>query len=341
MSFHVLQEQRDTGGQGDGTIVVLEGAGGAARAEIAPGSGFNCFRWQVTTGGRTLDLLYADSNFLTGGKPTRSGIPILFPFPNRIRDGVFRWDGKRYQLPENGPGGKNAIHGFVCFRPWRVIASGADERSAWVTGEFRASVDAPETLSLWPTDYAIRITYGLIRHRLHLQAEIRNDGLVPLPFGLGFHPYFRIPAFGGEKPEDCEIEVPAGSFWELKDSLPTGARLPVAGTPLDLNRPRPFVDLKLDDLLTDIPDSHHGTLKVPRGIVHHGEGVQLVVRASHHFRETVVFTPPHRQAFCIEPYTCTTDAINLQQQGIDAGWRVLDPGQRSVGVEVKLAVDPL
>ena len=42
----------------------------------------------------------------------------------------------------------------------------------------------------------------------------------------------------------------------------------------------------------------------------------------------VVFTPPHRQAFCVEPYTCVTDAINLQQQGIDAGLIVLQPGQR-------------
>jgi aldose 1-epimerase len=28
----------------------------------------------------------------------------------------------------------------------------------------------------------------------------------------------------------------------------------------------------------------------------------------------------------MEPYTCVTDAINLQQRGIDAGWRVLQPG---------------
>ena len=31
-------------------------------------------------------------------KPTRSGFPILFPFPNRIRDGKFDWQGNTYQL---------------------------------------------------------------------------------------------------------------------------------------------------------------------------------------------------------------------------------------------------
>jgi aldose 1-epimerase len=50
------------------------------------------------------------------------------------------------------------------------------------------------------------------------------------------------------------------------------------------------------------------------------------------FREVVVFTPPHRQAFCIEPYTCTTDAVNLQARGIDAGWRVLPAGQHWDGI---------
>ena len=54
--------------------------------------------------------------------------------------------------------------------------------------------------------------------------------------------------------------------------------------------------------------------------------------ASPAFRELVAFTPPHRQAVCLEPYTCTTDAINLQQRGINAGLRVLAPGEQWAGV---------
>ena len=45
------------------------------------------------------------------------------------------------------------------------------------------------------------------------------------------------------------------------------------------------------------------------------------------FRELVLFTPGHRQAMCLEPYTCATDAINLHQRGVDAGWRVLPSGE--------------
>jgi aldose 1-epimerase len=45
------------------------------------------------------------------------------------------------------------------------------------------------------------------------------------------------------------------------------------------------------------------------------------------FRECVVYNPLHRQAICIEPYTCVPDCFRLAAQGVDAGLRVLGPGQ--------------
>ena len=62
-------------------------------------------------------LLYADPDCFGDGRPTRSGIPVLFPFPNRIRDGRFTWDGRTIELPLNDPTQKNAIHGFACRSP--------------------------------------------------------------------------------------------------------------------------------------------------------------------------------------------------------------------------------
>ena len=45
------------------------------------------------------------------------------------------------------------------------------------------------------------------------------------------------------------------------------------------------------------------------------------------FRECVVYTPPHREAICIEPYTCVPDSLQLERQGVNAGLRVLAPGE--------------
>jgi aldose 1-epimerase len=50
------------------------------------------------------------------------------------------------------------------------------------------------------------------------------------------------------------------------------------------------------------------------------------------FRELVLFTPAHRQAVAVEPYTCSADAGTLAARGIDSGWRTIDPGAKWSGV---------
>src|SRR5262249_25561266 len=149
--------------------------------------------WQAPAGGRVLDLLYADPQLFSNGRPTRSGIPVLFPFPNRIRGGHFLWNGKEYQLPRNDAVEKNAIHGFACRKPWRRVGHGADRDSAYVTGEFHGSRDAPESRDHWPADYLLRLTVRLKAGVLRLEAVVENPDHGPLPFGLGFHQYFRVP----------------------------------------------------------------------------------------------------------------------------------------------------
>ena len=51
------------------------------------------------------------------GRSSNGSSFTLAPYSNRIRDGVFRFEGRRYALrhPE-----KHAIHGDVRDRPWRV-----------------------------------------------------------------------------------------------------------------------------------------------------------------------------------------------------------------------------
>lgn len=316
-------------GPGATLFVLDDGSGG--KAEIWPALGFNCYHWQVVKGGRTLDLLYSDPGLFADGRPTRSGIPILFPFPNRIRAGRFTWDGKEYQLPLNDGPKVNAIHGFACRRPWRVVDQGADTASAWLTGEFHGDRDAPDCRGLWPTDYRIRVTYRLGATSLRIEAEVSNPDARPMPFGLGYHPYFRIPFVPGAAPEECKVVVPARSYWVLEEALPTGERRPVTDG-RDLNQPRRYGDLTLDDVLTDLGSAPGHAGVVTRGMIEGAPGVALELLCTMGFREMVVFTPVHREAFCIEPYTCTTDAVNLQARRVDAGWQVLPPGGRWAGV---------
>src|SRR5260370_19129865 len=89
MPFQVRTECRRAAGGLDGTVYALEEIGEPTRAEIWPALGFNCYRWQIAKNNQPIDLLYADPQLFDNGKPTRSGIPILFPFPNRLRGGHF------------------------------------------------------------------------------------------------------------------------------------------------------------------------------------------------------------------------------------------------------------
>ncbi len=320
----------------DATLYVLEdGQGGTA--EVWPALGFNCFRWRAVRGGEALEVLYHDPALFDNGRPTRSGVPVLFPFPNRIRDGRFTWAGKEYRLPLNDPAQKNAIHGFACRNAFRVASHGADAASAHVTGVFRCSVDAPDCLPLWPADHEIRLTLRLGQGVLRFEAEVHNPDAAPLPFGLGYHPYFRLPSAGAGPAADCEVEAPAEAYWVLDESLPTGERRPVdAGR--DLNAPRKVGGLQLDDVLSVLPaGAPRADGLLGRGAVHAAPGGPMRLFCAPEFRELVVFTPPHRQAFCIEPYTCPTDAVNLQARGIEANWLVLPPGQTwSAVVELRV-----
>src|SRR5581483_6261279 len=239
-------------------VWVLESDAGD-RIDVWPALGFNGYRWLVSpeapnrsgTHGedtKPQDLLFAAAPFFDGRHATRGGFPILFPFPNRIRAGRFSWHGKEYQLPLNDPTEKNAIHGFACRKPWRVLSHGTDQHGAWITGEYHARRDAPETRSLWPADHRIRVTYRLGERRLRVEAVIDNPDSVLLPFGLGYHPYFRMPLLGDER---SSVQAPAEECWVLEESLPTGVRQGLE--PLrDLRSPRPFVDLYLDDVLTGL-----------------------------------------------------------------------------------------
>ncbi len=333
MPYHIRRQTRANRQNLDGRVAVLEdGRGGAV--EVWPALGFNAYRWVTASGA---EMLYADPQLFENGRPTRSGIPVLFPFPNRIRGGGFTWDGKPYRLPPNDPAGKNAIHGFACRAAWRVIDEGAGADAAWLTGEFQLSRDAPAAVPLWPADARLRLTYRLRANSLRLEAAVDAPGGAALPFGLGYHPYFALAAFGGEP---AMVMVPAQRYWELVENLPTGVRKPVDDA-RDLRTDRPYAELALDDVLTDLPpppaDAHTELGLV--GVVRHATGrPALRVYAGPDFRDAVVFTPPHRQAFCIEPYTCVTDAVNMPWAGDAAGWKVLAPGETWRGV-VEMVVD--
>jgi aldose 1-epimerase len=296
--------------------IVLRDPSGSV-AEIAPALGFNCHRFAVPHAQKVVEVLWREPNFLEGNsKPSRSGVPVLFPFPGRLPGKSLSWQGKSYELGSDDGRG-NAIHGFVHTRPWRVISQSASR----VVGEFHAWQDDPSLKQRWPADFRITATYELAGRKLSMHYRIENPGDVPLPCGLGTHPYFRVP-LGGSSANDCLVQLPVTTQWELVEMIPTGRQLPLANAP-ELMAGKKFGELTLDNCLSGLEFS--GDWCAAR-IRDNESGLAMTIRFDRAFRECVVYTPPHREAICIEPYTCVPGAAAMKDS-VAAGLRILDPGE--------------
>jgi aldose 1-epimerase len=316
MPFRVRTESRPNAFDRDPTVTIAEDDAGN-RLEVWPALGFNAYHWSAAG----TEILFCDPDFFRVLKPSRTGVPILFPFPNRIRDGKYSWNGTSYSLPKNDGTKKNAIHGSALYAAWQPkpprIVGDVVELSATFHGETMKD-GAP----FWPTPQTLTVTYRLGRGFLDIVAEV-TAGAEPVPMGLGYHPYFRLEPFGGA---DARPWIAATKMWKLDESLPTGELVVPTGD-LDYGTPKPIAARTPDDVYTAIdPRGVRGDLRLVAGITSKSGQKRFEMWTSPEYREIVVFVPAHRQAIAIEPYTCTTDAINLQARGVDAGWFAVPAG---------------
>lgn len=307
-------------------IVVLSDTEADTQAILAPGFGFPCIGFRVTLEDGIWNVVAEPpdaESFQT--RVGRYGVPIMFPWPNRMRDGAFTFGGQSYRLPLSAQG-QHAIHGLTRERAWTVEASGTDDSGAFC----RASVvlgDAPD--DPWPFPCRLTVEYRLHGRALRIVAEAQNLGAVPMPMGFGIHPWFEVPFGSGAARGQIELRVPAAGFWELDaTTCTTGAVHPIADG-FDAREWQPLGGRFIDDVLTDLQHAdgwHTAEVRDPEN------GRSIAVRSDAVFREHVVFAPLHTDVVCLEPYTCATDAFNLDERGIDAGRIVLQPGERWRGI---------
>lgn len=291
---------------------------GDARARIAPVWGANLFAWHDREA--VLEpIALAD----IAAKPTSYGIPLLLPFPNRVRDGRFDYGGRQFEVDP-------PRHGFVRSRPWTVAGTGASaEDGAWIRCEFDAA-DHSDVLAQFPLPFRARVTHRLRGRGVSLELEVTNTGDQAMPVGFGIHPYFRRPARG-------TLVVPARRRWQLDDSLPTGELVDVEDTN-DLREPRDTSALDLDDIYTDLTAGPDGRARCV--LEDSDAGLRTIVEANAaRFPHSVIYTAPApRRAICIEPYTCPTDAFNLASRGVDAGVIDLAPAE-SIDLVISIRVE--
>jgi len=128
-----------------------------------------------------------------GTRATSGRGQVLMPWPNRLQDGTYAWDGETYQVPLNDP--PYAIHGLVRDLEWDVAGDAA----------FALLLEPQPG---YPFRLRLRVEYTLDGDGLSVHDVVENVGDRAAPFGAGHHPYIARHAddvFGpGVKRDDAQ-----------------------------------------------------------------------------------------------------------------------------------------
>jgi aldose 1-epimerase len=296
----------------DAVVLAYDGtAAGRARMEarVVPAYGSNLCQFSVA-GWKIIDFSLP---LLLGHDYT--GTPVLYPTPNRVRNGIFTWRGREYRQVKAGT--LVVEHGLVHGEPWAHGEPRAEAESArvetWI--DFRPG-DA--IFDAFPFPHRLTLGFALTAHGLSVRYSIRNDGDQEIPFGFGLHPYFM--KLSGDA--ETFLSVQAGAVMEATpDLLPTGGLFDVQGTPFDLRSPRALGSLDLDQVFTRLASGGGARIEY-RSI-----GMSVDLEATTDFTHAVVYSPKGEGFFCLENQTCSKDAHNLFDRGfaLESGLKTVPP----------------
>lgn len=249
---------------------------------------------------------YQTPDELRAGKWGKSA--ILYPFPNRLRDGHYTWHGREYAFPINNALTNNAIHGFVRHESFDVERIELTPQRASITSRFVADGKNPA----YPFPFTLDVTFTITEKGEFIATfGITNQHRESIPVGLGWHPYFQLIA----RADDHLLQLPPCERVEIDERMiPTGNRSPYS----DFRAERRLGETQLDTCFAASPDE--STVRA----VLRAQGHTLTIEAPRErFPFFQVFTPPARTSIAIEPMSCNVDAFHNREGLVE-----LAPGQQ-------------
>lgn len=239
------------------------------------------------------------------------GIPILYPWANRLGDRNYRVGDDIVMLAPDAPGVRTdanglPIHGLLAaFSGWQVTGTADNELSAEV--DFGAH---PELIASFPFPHRLTLTVTLAERALRVSTMVTATGDKAVPMCFGFHPYLRLPSVPRSQ---WHIETPAMRHLAVDDrGIPTGASAAWPQTSEVLGE-RTFDD---------------GYDEVPPGAVFalSGGTRRIEVRLEQGYPAAQIFAPGGDDVVCFEPMAAPTDALRR------GGYRIVEPGTPATAV---------
>ena len=226
-------------------------------------------------------------------EPRQAGSFPLVPYSNRLGYRRLRWLGVDYTTRPNFPDNPHSLHGVGWQRPWAWASAGSDR------AELRLE-HAPD--GDWPFAFEARQGFVLDAEGLLSTLSITNRADRPAPAGLGFHPYF-------PKRARSRLHVELTDRWESDPAtqLPT-RRVPQPGIDADV------AHLDFDHCF----EGWQGAARL------RDERLRVTVTSSLPY--LVVYTPPLKDIYCVEPVSHVSNAIHMAEPARH-GLRTLQPGE--------------
>ena len=237
-------------------------------------------------------------------RPPGAANIVLAPWPNRVADATFTFNGVTHQLEVTEAERGHAIHGFTWGRIFDIVDH--TDNSATLR-----TVLGPEPG--WPWQIKLTVTYTLTDTGITGTMTARNitpadSDHGPAPCALGVHTYLDPQ---GAPLDECSLHHTIEEHQPVDSrNIPTGPRQPWPASPMHMN------GVYLDDAGFDSVEHPH----VARLVDGDGRGVELEAHANMPW--TQIFTSPQRE-LAVEPMTAPPNALATGED-----LTVLEPGER-------------
>jgi len=295
------------------TVDILSLASGDFSAAVSPAAGGSLLYWRQK--GADLTRPAAENAVERKAADETSMFPLV-PYSNRIRGGFFIYWGIKRNVPKNHPVVEDPLHGEGWQRPWNVVSSSSD--SVVMAFEHNGK-------NGFPFAYEAEQSFTLKDNLLIVSLTLTNKGGIPMPCGLGWHPFF-------PKDDDTIVRFKTKNVWAHESAPPRERPMK---TP-----PEWLFDkgLKISELELD---TCFGGFDGKAELIWPSRNRKINMTAYSDFGHVVVWTPAGEDFFCVEPVTNATDAFNLASRGVTGtGIKTLDPDE-SLTETMTLAVSEI
>lgn len=234
------------------------------------------------------------------------GIPILYPWANRLGANTYEVDGSVVTLTPGINGVRTdehgaPIHGVLAAYPgWKVTTHTENV----LTAELDYGADA-QLLASFPFPHLLTQHVTLDDRTLTIETTVAPTSSASVPLCFGYHPYLKIP---GVPREEWTLSTPAMRHLPVDDNgIPTGAREQWPGGAEQLKM------TAYDDGFDQVPEGAVFTLT--------GGERCIEVRFETGYPAAQLFAPPNDDLIGIEPMAAPTDSLRR------GGYRKAAPGK--------------